>query len=229
MTLLADQTWRDAQRLGEGASLLLVPLGSTEQHGMHLPLSTDTDIANAIAARAADVLPSAVVAPALPYGSSGEHAGFAGTLSIGQEAVESVVIELVRSASATFDWTVFVSAHGGNLEPLRRACELLESEGHAVLLWWPRWSGDAHAGRTETSVMLAIEPDTVELQRAVPGNSTPIELLIDDLRKHGVRPVSPTGVLGDPTGASACEGARLLEAAVDDLTRTVTAWIAGRA
>ena len=80
------------------ASTLVVPLGSTEQHGPHLPLSTDTDVAVALAVRLANVRSHMIVAPALPYGSSGEHAGFAGTLSIGQEALELVVIELVRSA-----------------------------------------------------------------------------------------------------------------------------------
>src|SRR4051794_39471729 len=81
-----------------GDCLLVLPLGSTEQHGPHLPFSTDTDIAVALAERLASTSPGVVVAPPLPYGSSGEHAGFAGTLSIGAAALEHVVVELVRSA-----------------------------------------------------------------------------------------------------------------------------------
>src|SRR5205807_5160572 len=99
LSRLGDARWTElTDRVSE--SLLVVPLGSTEQHGPHLPLSTDTDIAVALAERLAARRPHVVVAPALPYGSSGEHAGFAGTLSIGQAALEHVVIELVRSADA---------------------------------------------------------------------------------------------------------------------------------
>ena len=109
-------------------AVLVVPVGSTEQHGPHLPLSTDTEIAVALAGRLAELRSGATsapvrwsVAPAVPYGSSGEHDGFPGTISIGQEAIELLIVELARSASATFTRIVFVSAHGGNAEPLRRA------------------------------------------------------------------------------------------------------------
>ena len=76
-------------------------------------------------------------------------------------------------------------------------------------MWSPRSpGGDAHAGRTETSLMLAIAPDAVRLELAEPGCTEPLESLLPRLRAEGVRPVSANGVLGDPTGASADEGAR---------------------
>ena len=92
--------------------------------------------------------------------------------------------------------------------------------------WSPDWSGDAHAGRVETSLMLAIRPDLVSLSAARPGNTAPISELIGELRERGVRPLSPNGVLGDPAGASAEEGERLLAGAALELADAVEAWLA---
>jgi mycofactocin system creatininase family protein len=175
-------------------------------------------VCDRLAARRADV----VVAPALPYGSSGEHAGFAGTLSIGQEALERVVVELVRSADA-FAAVVLVSGHGGNAEPLARAVAVLRSEGRRVGAWSPRITGgDAHAGRTETSLLLALDPAAVWLDRAEAGATAPLSELMPALRAGGVRAVSANGVLGDPAGASAAEGERILDALVADLERSLS-------
>jgi creatinine amidohydrolase len=223
-TLLAELAWPEAaERAGRG-DVLAIPLGSTEQHGPHLPLSTDTDIAvalcTALAAQRCDVL----VAPAVPYGSSGEHAGFAGTLSIGQAALERLLVELVRSATETFARVLLVSAHGGNAGPVRRALATLAREGRDVLLFEPRWDGDAHAGRIETALQLRLHPWLVAYERAEPGNTRPLADLMPSLRRSGVRAVSPNGVLGDPTGAGAAEGSEVFAGLVADLCAQVTAW-----
>jgi creatinine amidohydrolase len=199
---------------GVTGELLVVPLGATEQHGPHLPLGTDTIIASALCAG----LPDAVIAPTLPYGSSGEHAGFPGTLSIGQAALSHVLVELTRSSG--FERVLFVSAHGGNAEPLAAAVRELRSEGRAVWAWSPRWEGDAHAGRIETSLMLALAPELVGPARDA-GNVAPLAELMPRLRAEGVRAVSANGVLGDPSGASASEGRSLLDAAIADLAAFV--------
>lgn len=219
MTRLAALTWPE---VADRSPVLAVPVGATEQHGPHLPLSTDTDIAVALADGLAQRVPGVVAAPPVAYGSSGEHQGFAGTLSIGQEAVELLLVELVRSAGASFPRVVLVSAHGGNAEPLVRATRRLRQEGRDVLAWSPGWGGDAHAGRTETSVMLALAPDLVRLDRAEAGNTAPLERLLPELRRAGVRAVTPNGVLGDPRGASAEEGAALLGAAITHLAGLAT-------
>jgi creatinine amidohydrolase len=198
--------------------LLVVPLGSTEQHGPHLPLSTDTDVAVALAER----VPGAFVAPALPYGSSGEHAGFPGTLSIGQEALELVLVELVRSADA-FSRVLLLNAHGGNHQPVRRAVATLRAEGRDVRAWGPSWDGDAHAGRTETSVLLALGRPVGE-ERPV-GATAPVVELLPALRTGGVLAVSENGVLGDARGASEEEGLSLLDKASAELAAFVEAWV----
>ncbi|HWD51120.1 MAG TPA: mycofactocin biosynthesis peptidyl-dipeptidase MftE [Acidimicrobiales bacterium] len=219
MTALADLAWPEVGTLAARGAVLLLPIGSTEQHGPHLPVTTDTDIAVAIVSDPAIrvQLPRAVVAPPLPYGSSGEHDGFPGTLSIGRDATELVLVELVRSATAAFGAVVVVCTHGGNSSAIEPAVTRLRAERRDVRAWSPRWQGDAHAGRTETSLMLAIDPERVDLPRAEPGDTRPLGQLLPELRAAGVRTVSPNGVLGDPTGASAGEGHRLLAAAVADL------------
>jgi creatinine amidohydrolase len=218
---LADLAWPD---LTDKRPVLVVPCGSTEQHGPHLPLSTDTEIAVALCAGLAEAREDVVVAPALAYGSSGEHAGFPGTLSIGQPALELLVVELVRSAAESFDAVVLVSGHGGNAATLTRAVDQLCAEGHEVHLHFPRWEGDAHAGRTETALMLALRPDVVRLDKAAAGDTRPLAELLPALRASGVQGVSANGVLGDPREATAEEGRALLESAVTDLVDRVRRW-----
>ncbi len=221
---LAHARWPEvADRASE--TVLAVPLGSTEQHGPHLPLSTDTVIAVALAQRLALARRDVVVAPALPYGSSGEHAGFAGTLSIGQAALEEVIVELVRSAD-DFAGVVLISAHGGNARSLERALATLRPELRRVVAWSPSHYRDAHAGRSETSILLALQAHTVRTDVAAPGATQPLASLMPALRAGGVRAVSGNGVLGDPAGASAEEGRALLRTLTDDLIREVARFFA---
>ena len=200
--------------------VLLVPVGSTEQHGPHLPLDTDTRIAAAVAhAVAADPAPPLVrgqvlVAPAVPFGSSGEHAGFAGTLSIGAETTEAVLVELIRSATepggGPFVAALIVNGHGGNAAAVVGAVGRLVAEGRRVAAWAPSLPrADAHAGFTETSLALHLFRDLVRTDAMAAGATSPVTELMPQLRSGGVAAVSPNGVLGDPTGANASEGAAL--------------------
>ena len=223
---LGDSTWTELAVVPSSRRLLAVPIGSCEQHGPHLPLDTDTRIAGAVAAGLSAAIPLVMVAPALAITASGEHQGFAGTLSIGSAALEMVLIELVRSAQ----WSagvIFVNGHGGNAAAVTAAVDVLNKEGRRVLSWWPRiQGGDAHAGRTETSLMMAIAPANVRVHAIEPGRSEPLPTLMATLRAKGVAAISPNGVLGDPRGASASEGAELLATLVADVIMQVNAWIA---
>jgi mycofactocin precursor peptide peptidase len=198
-----------------GANIVLVPVGSIEQHGPHLPLDTDTVIAEAVANRVALRLPDALVAPAIAYGSSGEHQAFAGTSSIGTDVLRQVVIELTRSMSNWVRRLIFVNGHGGNVFAMTAALEQMVGEGHDAC-WVPcdMPGADAHAGRTETSLMLYLRPGAVRLEHASAGNRAPLRSLMPILTTQGVQAVSRNGVLGDPTGANAAEGRHLLEVMV---------------
>lgn len=219
-------------------AILLVPLGSTEQHGPHLPLDTDTRIAAAVAqAVAADPAPplrrgQVLVAPALPVGSSGEHRGFPGTLSIGATATELVLVELVRSATepggGPFLATLIVNGHGGNAAPVANAVRILQGEGRRVAAWAPHLPrSDAHAGFTETSLGLHLFPELVRTDDLAAGSTKPIGELMAELREGGVAAVSPNGVLGDPTRASAAEGAALFAHLVLDAHGALSELLSG--
>jgi creatinine amidohydrolase len=221
VTRLAHATWPElADR-----PLLVVPLGAVEQHGPHLPFATDTVVATVVATGAVPALDGALLAPALAYGASGEHEGFPGTVSIGTAALTTLLVEYGRSACRWAGRLLVVNGHGGNLDALRSAVPLLRTEGRDVA-WFPCGvaGGDAHAGRTETSLMLHVEPGGVRQALAEAGETAPIGELLPRLRAEGVRGVSPNGVLGDPAGASAAEGEALLAGLVARLVAAVAGW-----
>jgi mycofactocin precursor peptide peptidase len=211
---LAEVAWTEIP----DRPLVLVPIGSTEQHGPHLPLETDTVVATSLARRLAARL-GGYVAPAVSIGASGEHQDFPGVLSIGTPTLRLLLVELVRSLSLWAGHIVLVNGHGGNLEAVTGAVDQLRSEGHRVS-WIPcAVEGDAHAGRTETALVLHLTPWLVRPHRAEAGNTRPIADLLPDLAAVGVRRLSPNGVLGDPTGATAAEGAQLFEQMVETALR----------
>lgn len=228
MRMFGAQTWPAA---ASSRPVLVVPLGSMEQHGPHLPLDTDTRIAHAVADRLVRSLAGLILAPAVPYGASGEHAGFPGTLSLGTTVLRHLLVELVRSADESASGVVLINGHGGNIAAVRAAAAQLDAEGRRVCAWAPRAelatrcgvpdaAGDLHAGRTETSLILHLAPSLARPDEAVSG---PTPALVD-LVRHGVRRLSPSGVLGDPRGANAAEGAALLDAYAADAAAQVNAW-----
>ncbi|MUM25247.1 mycofactocin biosynthesis peptidyl-dipeptidase MftE [Mycolicibacterium sp. CBMA 295] len=198
-----------SKQLRSMSPMLIIPVGSTEQHGPHLPLDTDTRIATAVAHAVLGHLDGApagdwAVAPPVCYGASGEHEGFPGTVSIGTAALRLLLVEYGRSASSWASRLVFVNGHGGNVEALAAAVALLRHEGRDVG-WVPciAADADAHAGHTETSVLLHISPGDVASADLAP---------------------SELGVLGDPTTATTADGERIFAEMVDGCAGRMRRW-----
>jgi creatinine amidohydrolase len=139
-------------------------------------------------------------------------------MSIGHEALRVQVIELVRSLSNWAGRVIFINGHGGNVPTLASAVVQMRDEQHDVswLACAFETTSDAHAGAAETSVMLHLAPSRVDMSRAAPGQLAPLADLMAALQSNGVRAVSESGVLGDPTAASSAQGAELMEWLVVD-------------
>ncbi|MGO1173714.1 MAG: mycofactocin biosynthesis peptidyl-dipeptidase MftE [Actinomycetaceae bacterium] len=214
---LADATWPDVADLAAGRRpVLVVPLGSLEQHGPHLPLDTDAVTATAVSEAVVAARPGAALAPTIAIGAADEHADFPGTLSLGTDVLRDVLVRLARSSSPTFGAVLVINGHGGNAAAIRAAIAVCAAERRILArhhVGLPRT--DAHAGHNETSLLFHLAPERVLFDRAETGNTTPLAEIIDELRTDGVRALSPNGVLGDPRTASAEKGAAMFSALLD--------------
>ena len=242
--LLAEMTWPDVARaVADGMTTVILPLGATEQHGPHLPLGTDTFRAEALAERLASALPDVLVAPALPIGCSDEHSGFAGLLSLDHATLAGVIVDCARRMAA---WgvrrLVLLSAHGGNGQALQLATLLLAEELrglHVEVVGSSTTVSDAllavaeaegvsteavglHAGDGETSEMLCLRPDLVRMERVVPGYAGPMEEIMPRLLQAGLRPITPTGTLGDASRADGIRGERYLAEQIESYRQRLT-------
>ena len=234
---LADWTWPEIEdRIRSGDRTIVIPLGATEQHGPHLPLSVDSIIGEALAERFCARVPGALQAPIVSIGCSSEHMDFPGTVSLAAATLRAIVKDTVSSfVRHGFTHVVLFSAHGGNdqvLSEIER--ELLQEVSpvrvtvvHGIdrisALWREASAREgiaadasgAHAGEFETSIIAALRPDLLRRDQIRPGISVPEasqELFYPSLRNH-----APDGVVGDPLLAAAERGERYLSAWVDVL------------
>lgn len=225
-------------------TVIVQPIGAVEQHGPHLPVMTDSFIADEVTKRALARLPESVpcvTLPPLSYGKSVEHTGMPGTIALTTETLLSVCRDIGRSVAASgFRRLVFVNGHGGNPSVLDAVARDIRLE--TGLLVFPvnlaRFGGPAelpdsadrgfayHAGQGETSIMLALDSTSVVMDSAEIGGRHIEELFPSDgtLSLEGSVPtawltsdLSENGVLGDPRGASAAEGESIVEYWVETL------------
>jgi len=216
--------------------VIIQPIGAIEQHGPHLPLVVDAAISLGVLGEALKQLEVAIPAYALPplyYGKSNEHWHFPGTITLSAETLMAVLMEVATSVyRAGFRKLVLMNSHGGQPQILEIVARDLHQqyEGFVVfpLFTWrvPNVTADLldareleqgiHAGDAETSLMLALLPDQVRLDRAMA--EYPPELAPDSLLSlegklpfaWTTRDVSRSGVIGDPTTATSTKGDRIL-------------------
>ncbi|RIK85723.1 MAG: creatininase [Hyphomicrobiales bacterium] len=219
-------------------AIAVLPLGATEQHGPHLPLETDTIIAEGVAARAKALLPPGMEVrflPAEPVGYSIEHMDVAGTRTLGYaEAVERWIGIGADCRRQGFSRFVMLNAHGGN-SPLMTVVATELRVRHAMLAVATSWTRfgyppqivtprekalGIHGGLIETSVMLALRPDLVDMASArdFPSAQERFEAGFRHLRAYGphafgwkMRDLSPEGVTGNAAAASAEAGRAILD------------------
>jgi creatinine amidohydrolase len=231
-------TWVELESLlGEAPRTAVVALGSTEQHGPHLPLGTDTLIAEALAERFCARVEDAIQCPVVSLGCAPEHAAFPGTLDLGAGTLRATLLALVRSLRQHGFGHAFVfSAHGGNCATLADALPALREAAAPMRVTAftdlaaltdalhrtaaaagvaPEAAGH-HAGEIETSIVLALRPGAVRTDALTAGHVDPTADP-QSLFYPRVRRTTSSGVIGDPRGAAAARGARYLEAWVDVL------------
>ncbi len=230
------------QAIADGIDTVIITVGSTEQHGLHLPLGTDAIWGEALGDRVADALGNALLAPGLRIGCSEHHMDFAGSLTLSQETFVQVVADLCRSlAHHGFGHIVLLPTHGGNFAPLARAVEAIRSELPEVNLIaftdllgfmneifrvgkarnvMPEQAG-AHSGEFETSLMLTVSPELVAMDKAQPGYVGDQVSIAAVVFEKGFRAVTENGVLGDPRDASAANGEAYLAAMTDLVVRFI--------
>jgi creatinine amidohydrolase len=239
--LLEELGWPDVEEYLRDDDRLILVTGSTEQHGRHMTFASDVWQPWEIARRLSDRT-GVLLAPPLNYGMSLHHLGFPGSLSLRPHTLASVIEDLLESAyEHGFRHILLLNGHGGNIPSIRVALSeaLHELHGLEVRLenWWqapeieaildaafPEQPG-GHADPGETSVVMAIRPDVIRLDRAAHSPDSPLPSF---LSRQVFLEYFPHGVIGgDPRLASAEVGERVLAAAVEAYEQILGAWKRG--
>jgi creatinine amidohydrolase len=231
---MEEMTWpeiRDA--IDRGFTTVVMAVGSTEQHGPHLPTMTDTRIGDALAQVVAVKLGKALQARTVPFGCSEHHLAFGGTISLKPDTLRLVLLDAVDSLIRDgFKRVIFLPSHGGNFGTVRQAVEEARSSHSGVdITGYTDLQGfvgvlfaasaefgigeeesGAHAGESETSIMMDLEGSLVEADRLAPGYLGPTgEKELALILEKGMPALTSNGVLGDPRRASAEKGRRYLD------------------
>lgn len=241
-------TWTEVAALPDRANTVIVlPTGSTEQHGPHLPCAVDTIICAGVVGHALARLPKEVPAFALPpitYGKSEEHLHFPGTMTLDGATLYETVLQIGESVYRSgFRKFLTVNGHGGQPQIMEMAArELRLRHGDYIVVPHSTWrlphvAGrylserekklSMHAGHAETAIMMALAPATVHMERAV-ANFPPVfpsKLLSPDGRPAcawSARDFGPSGVIGDPLPATREQGDAILDSLASSWAQAIT-------
>lgn len=231
---LDRMTWPEiASQIRSGRETVIMPFGSTEQHGRQLPLCTDSVIGDEVGLRLADRL-NAFLAPTFRFGCSDHHLAFAGTISLAEETFQKVVVDIIKSLCRHgFKRIILLPTHGGNFVPIKKSFDLFKTMEEVKILAFtdledllkvafkssekfgvnPFMSG-AHAGEWETSLMLYLRSNQVKMEQATEGflgSITEVKAKI----ASGLENLDDNGVLGDPRMGKAEAGKAYIEDVVE--------------
>lgn len=214
---------------------MILPLGATEQHGPHLPLCTDTEIATRLAESVAARLGRCFVAPTIPLGCSARHMAFAGSMSLARETLAQIIVESCYTLGVHgFRRILVISGHAGNVPAMKLALEMLPTgdglRSVEAFTDWGRYRAPlyavgaaaglspaqmgSHAGHYESSLMLRMRPDLVDRSQVAAGYIGEPADAGARLRDAGMHNLSVNGVIGDPRTATAAFGDRYFETMV---------------
>lgn len=234
----ATASWEDvAARISRGL-IAILPVGAVEQHGPHLPVLTDTVLATGVARRIAEGAGEALLLPAIAYGDAWTAEGWAGTLSLSPDTLRATVIDLGRGLHRMgVRGLVTINGHFGNREPIALAARALTELGLPVLhLDYPHLEalaaehmesepagpGFYHADEVETSMMLALAPASVRLDRAQPEYPDFPPLFGSEPMKLSA--FNKSGVFGDPRPATGGKGEALIAGIAAESLRLIGLW-----
>jgi len=241
--VLSEMSWVETkQALERGINTIVFAVGSNEQHGPHLPTCTDSLIGEALAYKVAKKLGKALQAPTVNVGCSEHHMAFPGTISLKPETLKGLIRDYcVSLAKHGFKNIVILPSHGGNFDAVHQVVKELRqslkdvniiaytdlrgllgllvqfSAGHRV----PASESGAHAGESETSMVLAIRKDLVNMERAEEGFVGRFEDKIDLVLSQGIKALTKIGVVGDPRKAEAKKGEEYLELWAEKMVRYI--------
>ncbi len=241
--LIEEMTWPEVRAAIDGGKRrVIVMLGAMEQHGPHLPIGTDTYLGYATGERLARRLGDALLAPVVSLGYSVGHLPMAGTVTIEETTLETIIVDVCRSlAHHGFREIILLCSHGGNYRAIRSVLSRIREEHWEIRIstitefdeWLEHTKKFAaregldmarlgvHAAQGETSLMLAHRPDLVQMDKACEGFVGDASIRWRSKVPPPMDTMSPTGILGDARGATVELGEKMFQERIERVARMI--------
>jgi creatinine amidohydrolase len=241
--LIEEMTWPEVRAAIDGGKRrVIVMLGAMEQHGPHLPIGTDTYLGYATGERLARRLGDALLAPVVSLGYSVGHLPMAGTVTIEETTLETIIVDVCRSlAHHGFREIILLCSHGGNYRAIRSVLSRIREEHQEIRIstitdfdeWLEHTKKFAaregldmarlgvHAAQGETSLMLAHRPDLVQMDKACEGFVGDASIRWRSKVPPPMDTMSPTGILGDARGATVELGEKMFQERIERVARMI--------